>query len=60
MAVVEFKGEDMTTKKLDLQDIHVYMQHVETARRMGQVDIAMRLEEMAVDEVGHARELRRI
>jgi bacterioferritin len=46
--------------KHELQDVDAYMKHAETAGELGEVDIAMKLEEMAADEAGHARELRRI
>jgi bacterioferritin len=46
--------------KHELQDVHAYMKHAEMAGELGEVDIAMKLEEMAADEAGHARELRRI
>jgi bacterioferritin len=46
--------------KMELDDVQHYMQHAELAGDLGEVDLKIKLEEMAADEAGHARELRRI
>lgn len=46
--------------KMELADVEHYMQHAELAGDLGEVDLKIKLEEMAADEAGHARELRRI
>ncbi len=46
--------------RLELQDVEEYMKHAELAGELGEVELKLKLEEMAADEAGHARELRRI
>ncbi|MBN2499179.1 MAG: ferritin-like domain-containing protein [Anaerolineales bacterium] len=46
--------------KLELEDVENYMKHAQMAGELGLVELEMKLEEMAADEAGHARELRRI
>jgi bacterioferritin len=46
--------------KMEEADVVNYTAHAALADELGLVDIKMRLEEMAADEAGHARELRRI
>ena len=46
--------------KMEEEDVKNYMKHAELADELGLIDIKLRLEEMAADEAGHARELRRI
>jgi bacterioferritin len=48
---------DMAMEKEDVQN---YMAHAALAEELGYVDLYMKLEEMAADEAGHARELRRL
>ena len=45
---------------LELQDVEEYTKHAELAGELGEVELKLKLEEMAADEAGHARELRRI
>jgi bacterioferritin len=45
---------------LELQDVEHYTKHAELAGELGEVELKLKLEEMAADEAGHARELRRI
>jgi bacterioferritin len=45
---------------LEKQDVAHYMAHATIAEELGMVEVQMRLEEMAADEAGHARELRRL
>ncbi len=50
--------------ELDLQmekaDVDNYMAHSELADDLGLVELKLKLEEMAADEAGHGRELRRL
>jgi bacterioferritin len=46
--------------KMELHDVDEYMKHAALAEELGFVELKMKLEEMAADEAGHARELRRI
>jgi bacterioferritin len=48
---------DMAMEK---EDVENYMAHAALAEELGYVDLYMKLEEMAADEAGHARELRRL
>lgn len=52
------------TLELDLEmeskDVANYTQRAKQAEELGQVELKMKLEEMAADEAGHARELRRL
>jgi len=47
-------------EELELQDVKNYVAHAELADKLGHVELKLKLEEMAADEAGHARELRRI
>jgi bacterioferritin len=46
--------------ELEKGDVENYMKHAEMAEELGMIELQLRLEEMAADEAGHARELRRI
>jgi bacterioferritin len=46
--------------KMELEDIQRYKQHAALAEELGEVELKVKLEEMAADEGGHARELRRL
>ena len=46
--------------QMELKDVDAYMAHAALADELGEVELKMKLEEMAADEAGHARELRRI
>lgn len=46
--------------ELELNDVDAYMKRAEQAEALGEVELMVRLEEMAADEAGHARELRRL
>jgi bacterioferritin len=46
--------------KMELGDVDAYMEHAALAEELGLIELEMKLEEMAADEAGHARELRRI
>ena len=47
-------------EQMELQDVKHYVAHAELAGELGYVELKLKLEEMAADEAGHARELRRI
>jgi bacterioferritin len=47
-------------QEMELQDVQNYVAHAELAGKLGYVELKLKLEEMAADEAGHARELRRI
>ena len=62
----EFAKPDTLKEMLELdlvmekQDIENYRKHAEMAEELDLVELQLKLEEMAADEAGHARELRRI
>lgn len=62
----EFSKPDTLKEMLELdlemekQDIENYRKHAEMAEELDLVELQLKLEEMAADEAGHARELRRI
>lgn len=46
--------------EMELQDVKNYTKRAQQAEELGEVELKVRLEEMAADESEHARELRRI
>ena len=46
--------------EMEKQDVENYRTHAALAEDLGMVELQMKLEEMAADEAGHARELRRL
>ena len=46
--------------KMETADVKNYQKHAQMADALGLVELKMKLEEMAADEAGHAREIRRI
>lgn len=46
--------------EMETEDVTNYMKHAQLAEELGLVELKMKLEEMAADEAGHAREIRRI
>jgi bacterioferritin len=46
--------------KMEKQDVENYRAHAALAGELGLVELQIKLEEMAADEAGHARELRRL
>jgi bacterioferritin len=46
--------------EMEKQDVEHYRAHAALAAELGLVELQLKLEEMAVDEAGHARELRRL
>jgi bacterioferritin len=46
--------------EMELKDIENYRMHAKHAEELGESELKVKLEEMAADEAGHARELRRL
>jgi bacterioferritin len=46
--------------KMELEDVGNYARHGRMAEELGEFELKLKLEEMAADEAGHARELRRL
>ena len=46
--------------EMERSDVENYMEHAKMAEDLGLVELKIKLEEMAADEAGHARELRRL
>jgi bacterioferritin len=46
--------------EMERQDVEHYVAHAAIAEALGLVEVQFQLEEMAADEAGHARELRRL
>ena len=46
--------------KMEENDVKNYLKHSKEAEDLGFIELKMKLEEMAADEAGHARELRRL
>jgi len=46
--------------ELELKDVESYRKRAEQAEQLGEFELKIKLEEMASDEAGHARELRRL
>lgn len=46
--------------KMELADVENYRKHAAIAAELGLIELQLRLEDMAADEAGHARELGRI
>lgn len=57
---VDLKGMIELDLQMELQDVENYVKHARLAEELGEVELKMKLEEMAADEAGHARELRRL
>jgi bacterioferritin len=46
--------------KMEKGDVENYVKHAELADELGLIDLKLKLEDMAADEAGHARELNRL
>jgi bacterioferritin len=46
--------------KMEEEDVKNYLRHSKFAEDLGYIELKMKLEEMAADEAGHARKLRRL
>lgn len=56
----DLKGMLALDLEMELSDIDSYQKHARLAEALGAVELKVRLEEMAADEAGHARLLRRL
>jgi bacterioferritin len=56
----DLKGMIALDLQMELQDVENYMKHAKLAEELEEVELKLKLEEMAADEAGHARELRRL
>ena len=56
----DLKGMLELDVQMELQDVENYVKHAKLADELGEVELKLKLEEMAADEAGHARELRRL
>ena len=56
----DLKGMIELDMQMELQDVENYMKHAKLAEELEEVELKLKLEEMAADEAGHARELRRL
>lgn len=56
----ELKGMLELDLKMELEDIENYKKHAALAEELGEIELKVKLEEIAADEAGHARELRRL
>jgi bacterioferritin len=56
----DLKGMVELDLKMELQDVENYTAHSKMAEDLGLTELKVKLEEMAADEYGHARDLRRI
>jgi bacterioferritin len=46
--------------KMEMEDVEHYKEHARLAEDLGEIELKVKLEEMAADESRHARDLRRI
>lgn len=46
--------------RMEMDDVKNYTEHAKMADALGEAELKVKLEEMAADEAGHARELRRL
>lgn len=46
--------------EMELNDVKNYEKRAQQAEELGEVELKVKLEEMAADEAGHAREIRRL
>lgn len=56
----DLKGMLELDLKIEMQDVENYATRAKQAEELGEVELKVKLEEMAADEAGHARELRRL
>jgi bacterioferritin len=56
----DLKGMIALNVKMEAEDVTNYLAHAELAEQLKLPEIKMKLEEMAADEAGHGRELRRL
>jgi bacterioferritin len=58
--VVGLKAMLEVDVRMELEDVKNYMAHAELVEELGEVELKLKLEEMAADEAGHARQLKRL
>ena len=56
----DLKGMLELDVKMEAEDVANYLAHAKLAEQLGLPELKMKLEEMAADEAGHGRELRRL
>ncbi len=56
----DIKGMIELNVRMEAEDVENYLAHAALAEELGLADVKMKLEEMAADEAGHGRELRRL
>lgn len=56
----DLKGMLELDLEMEKKDVEQYKAHAALAEELGMVEVQMKLEDMAADEAGHARELRRL
>ncbi|MCA9395216.1 MAG: ferritin-like domain-containing protein [Candidatus Omnitrophica bacterium] len=56
----DLKGMLELDLKMEMDDIAQYEKRAKQAEELGEVELKVKLEEMAADEAGHAREIRRL
>jgi len=56
----DLKGVLELDVKMEAEDVTNYLAHAKLAEELGLPELKMKLEEMAADEAGHGRELRRL
>ncbi len=56
----DIKGMLELNVRMEAEDVANYLAHAKLADELGLVDVKMKLEEMAADEAGHGRALRRL
>jgi bacterioferritin len=56
----DLKGMLELNVKMESEDVANYLAHAKLAEELALPELKMKLEEMAADEAGHGRELRRL
>lgn len=56
----DLKGMLELDLEMEKKDVEQYKAHAALAEELGMVEVQLKLEDMAADEAGHARELRRL
>jgi bacterioferritin len=56
----DLKGMIALNVKMEAEDVANYLAHAELAEQLKLPELKLKLEEMAADEAGHGRELRRL
>ena len=56
----DLKGMIELNVKMEAEDVANYLAHAKMAEELGLPELKMKLEEMAADEAGHGRQLRRL